>query len=105
MLVVRANYHTTLQASPMQLEFGQYAILDIKHVANWEQIRQRKQLRNNHNNKRGNMRRNNHQYKVGNKIIVKRKKNSKQRIRIHVLIPRSSNKRQWHGLLPKGNHQ
>ena len=31
----------------------------------------------NHNNKRENMRRNNHQYKVGDKILVKRKKNSK----------------------------
>ena len=30
---VRANYHTTLQESPMQLVFGQDAILNIKHVA------------------------------------------------------------------------
>ena len=52
---VRATYHTTLQASPMQLVFGRYAILNIKHVADWEHIRKRKQLRMNHNNMGENM--------------------------------------------------
>ena len=59
----------------MQLVFVQDAILKIKHVADWEHIWQRKQLRINHNNKRKNVCRNNHQYKFGDKIIVKRKKN------------------------------
>ena len=52
MFAVRATYHTTLQASPMQLVFGRDAILKIKHVAKWEHIQQRKQLLINHNNKR-----------------------------------------------------
>ena len=52
MFAVRANYHTTLHASPMQLVFGRDTILKIKHVADWEHIRQQKQLRINHNNKR-----------------------------------------------------
>ena len=65
MLAVRATYHKTLQASPMQLVFGRDAILNIKHVADWEHIRQRKKLWINHNNKWENMRRNNQQYKVG----------------------------------------
>ena len=64
----------------MQLVFGQYSILNIKHVADWAHIQQRKQLRINHNNKRKNMRRNNHQYKVGDKILVKRKKKSKHKL-------------------------
>ena len=64
----------------MQLVFGRDAILNIKHVADWEHIRQHKQLRINHNNKRENMRQNNHQYKVGDKILVKRKKNSKHEL-------------------------
>ena len=72
--------HKTLQASPMQLVFGQDAILNIKHVADWEHIQQRKKIRVNHNDKRENMRRNNHQYKVGDKIQVKRKKNSKHEL-------------------------
>ena len=80
MFAVRATYHTTLQASPMQLVFGRDDILNIKHVADWEHIRQRKKLQINHNNKRENMRRNNHQYKVGDKILVKRKKNSKHEL-------------------------
>ena len=64
----------------MQLVFGLYAILNIKNVADWEHIRQRKQLWINHNNMRENMWRNNHQYKVGEKILVKRKKNSKHEL-------------------------
>ena len=65
MFAVRATYHTTLQASLIQLVFGLDAILNIKHVANWEHIRQRKQLRINHNNMRENMRRN-----ITNKRLV-----------------------------------
>ena len=76
MFAVRITYHTTLQASPMQLVFGRDAILNIKNVSDWEHIQQHKQLRINHNNKRENMRQNNHQYKVGDKILVKHKKNS-----------------------------
>ena len=38
MLAVRATYHATIQASPVQLVFGQDAILNIKHGANWEHI-------------------------------------------------------------------
>ena len=73
MFAVRATYHTTLQASPMQLVFFRDAILNIKHVADWEHIRQRKQLRINYNNKQENMLHNNHQYKVGDKILFKHK--------------------------------
>ena len=80
MFAVRTTYHTRLQASPMQLVFGWYAILNIKHVANWEHIRQHKQLWINHNNMGENMWRNNHQYKVGVKILVKRKKSSKHEL-------------------------
>ena len=74
MFVVRANYHTKVKASPMQLLFGRDAILNIKHVADWEHIWQRKQLWINHNNKRENMQRNNHQYKVGDQSLVKHNK-------------------------------
>ena len=80
MFAVRATYNTTLQASPMQLVFGQDDILNIKHVADWEHIWQCKQLQINHNNMRENMRRNIHHYKFGDKILVKRKKNSKHEL-------------------------
>ena len=68
MFAFRATYHTTLQASPIQLVFGQDAILNIKHVADWDHIWQRKQERINCNKERENMHRNNHQYKVGDRI-------------------------------------
>ena len=75
MFAAHPTYHTTLQASPMQLVFGRDAILNIKHVADWEHIWQRKQLRINPNNMRENMWQNNHKYKVGDKILVKRRNN------------------------------
>ena len=71
----------------MQLVFVWDAILNIKHVADWEHIRQRKQLRINHNNIRETMRRNNHQYKVGEKILVKRKKTSKHELEFMGTFP------------------
>ena len=80
MFSVRTTYHTTPQASPRQLVFGRYSILNIKHVSDWEHIRQRKQLQINHDKKRKNLRWNNHQYKVGDKILVKRKKNYKHKL-------------------------
>ena len=36
MFVSLATYHTTLQASPLQLVYGQDAILNIKHVSDWD---------------------------------------------------------------------
>ena len=71
----------------MKLVFGRDAILKIKHVADWEHIRQREQLKIDHNNKRKNMRRNNHQYKIGDKILVKRKKKSKHKLEFMGLFP------------------
>jgi hypothetical protein len=80
LFAVRATYHTTLQASPMQLVFGRDAILNIKHVSNWEHIRERKQLRINENNKRENKSRREHNYSLGDKILVKARKHSKHEL-------------------------
>ena len=80
MFAVRATYHTTLQASPMQLVFGRDAILNVKHVTNWEHIRQRKQERINDNNKRENAQRRAHQYNIGDEILLRRKKQSKHEL-------------------------
>ena len=87
MFAVRATYHATLQASLVQIVFGRDAILNIKHVADWEHIWKRKKLWINHNNMQENMRRNNHQYKVGDKIVVKRKKNSKHELEFMGPVP------------------
>jgi hypothetical protein len=50
MFAVQATFHATLQASPLQLVFGQDTILNIKHITDWEHIRQQKQDRINENN-------------------------------------------------------
>ena len=49
MFAVHSTYHTTLQASTIQLVFGRDGILNIKHVSDWENIRQLKQEQINHN--------------------------------------------------------
>ena len=80
MFAVRATYHTTLQASPMQLVFGRDAILNVKHITDWEHIRQRKQTRINENNKRENKSRRVHKYSNGDKILIKARKHSKHEL-------------------------
>ena len=40
---VRSTFHTTLQRMPGQLVFGRNMKFNIKHIANWECIKQRKQ--------------------------------------------------------------
>jgi hypothetical protein len=40
---VRSTFHTTLHNTPGQLVFGCDMILNVKHEANWEYIRARKQ--------------------------------------------------------------
>ena len=87
MFAIRATYHTTLQAYPMQLVFGQDDILNIQHFSDWEKIQQRKQLQNNCNNKCENMCRNNQQYKVGDKILVNRMKNCKHELEFMGMFP------------------
>ncbi len=69
---VRSTYHTTLKHSPGQLVFGRDMILNIKHEANWEFIRERKQEVIERNNKAENAKRIPHTYNVGDKVLLKR---------------------------------
>ncbi len=80
MFAVRAAFHTTLQASPMQLVFGRDAILNINHVTDWTHINQRKQNRINENNKRKNFNRRDHQYKINDRLLLKARKHSKHEL-------------------------
>ena len=52
--------------------FGRDTIFNIKHTANWEYIRQRKQNLINKNNKRENAGCIIHEYNVGEKVLLKR---------------------------------
>jgi hypothetical protein len=68
---VQSTFHTTLQNTPGQLVFGCDMILNVKHEANWEYIRARKQniiLKN----KAENAKRIPHTYNVGSKVLIKR---------------------------------
>jgi transposase InsO family protein len=67
---VRSTFHTTLQSTPGQLVFGRDMIFNIKHTANWEYIKQRKQQIIEKNNKRENAKRIKHTYKVGDKVFL-----------------------------------
>ena len=68
---IRATYHTTLQKSPGQLVFGRDMIFNIKHQANWEYIKNRKQDIINQNNERENQKRIPHEYKKGNLVLLR----------------------------------
>jgi hypothetical protein len=69
---VRSTYHTTLKKSPGQLVFGRDMIFNIKHVANWEYIRQNKQKLIDKNNKAENAKCIPYTYKVGEQVLLKR---------------------------------
>jgi hypothetical protein len=69
---LRSTYHTTLQATPGQLVFGRDMILNIKHIANWKAIKERKQQIIQKNNKRENSKRIFHEYKVGDEVLLER---------------------------------
>ena len=69
---VRSTFHTTLRKSPGQLVYGRDMILNIKHVANWELIRKRKQDLIDKNNMRENANRIPYIYKEGDKVLLKR---------------------------------
>lgn len=65
---IRSTWHTTNQASPGQLVFGRDMALNIKHVADWNYIQQRKQKVAADNNRRENSRRTPHKYEVGDEV-------------------------------------
>ena len=74
---IRSTYHTTLQASPGQLVFGRDMIFNIKHVANWQAIKQKKQQIIQKNNKRENAKRIPHEYRIGDLVLLTRNQPNK----------------------------
>ena len=72
MFGIRATYHTTTQASPMQLIYGRDAILNVKFNADWNYIKERKQHLIKYNNEKENSKRIPHVYQNGDKILLER---------------------------------
>ena len=77
MFGVRATYHTTLEATPMQLVFQRDAILPIDYQPDWNKIQSNKRKRIELNNARENKSQITHEYKVGDMILITRNKRSK----------------------------
>ena len=71
MFALRATYHTTTQASSMQLVFGQDTMLNIGFKADWTYIKSRKQKIIQRSNSRENKSRIPYEYKVGDKVTFK----------------------------------
>lgn len=77
MFGLRATYHTTTQASPMQLIFNRDAILNVKFHADWKFIKDRKQKLIVANNRRENSKRVNHVYQVNDQVMAIRDRSLK----------------------------
>ena len=66
---IRSSWHATNQATPGQLVFGRDMAINVRHVADWNHIQQRKQKVASANNARENRRRVPHHYEVGDKVL------------------------------------
>jgi len=74
---IRSTVHTTVRATPMQLVFGRDSILPIRHVADWNYIKNRKQSSINKNNIKENKSRKPYDYIVGQKVLLKNAQSTK----------------------------
>jgi hypothetical protein len=69
MAATRSTYSTTTRATPMQLVFGRDAMMNARFIADWDQIRKRKQLLIEVNNNRENKKRKAYVYQKGDKVL------------------------------------
>ena len=69
---LRSLTHSTLNATPGQVVFNRDMLFDLKYVADWEKIRQRKEKQIQKDNERENSKRREYTYKVGGKVLLKR---------------------------------
>lgn len=77
MFAMRATYHTTTQASSMQLIFSRDAVMNLKFNADWNFIKERKQQLIKQNNHRENSKRIPHVYQVGDKVLLEQVRKTK----------------------------
>jgi hypothetical protein len=81
-----STIHTTLQATPEQLVFGRDMVLPIKFIADWGAIEQQRQKEMGPNNRRDNASRISHDYKVGDKILLKKPGNHLRKLEAPTLL-------------------
>jgi hypothetical protein len=69
---ILSTFHTTLKATPGQLVFGRDMVLPITFMADWGAIEQQRQKEMGRNNRRENASRISNDYKIGDKILLKK---------------------------------
>jgi hypothetical protein len=84
---IRSTYHTVLKASLGAAIFGRDMMFDIPFIADWKKIGDYRQHQSDLNNWRKNQKRIEYDYKVGDKILVRKRvysaKLSPSGIKIH----------------------
>ncbi len=69
---IHSTYHTVLKASPGAAIFGCDMLFDIPFIADWKQVGEHRQCQTDLGNKRENKTRVDHDYKVGDKILIRK---------------------------------
>jgi hypothetical protein len=69
---IRSTYHTVLKASPGAAIFGRDMLFNIPFVADWKQIGEYRQHQTDCSYKRENSTRVDYDYKVGDKILIRK---------------------------------
>ncbi len=69
---VCSTYHTVLKASPGAATFGQDMLFDIPFIADWQKIGEHRQRLINLNDARENKGRIDYDYKVGQKVLLRK---------------------------------
>jgi hypothetical protein len=70
--VVCSTYHTVLKVSPGAAIFGRDMLFDIPFIADWQKIGKCRQRPTDLNNTRENERRIDYDYKVGQKVLLRK---------------------------------
>jgi hypothetical protein len=69
---VCSTYHTVLKASPGAAIFGRDMLFDILFIADWQKIGEHRQWLTDHNNAHENKGRIDYDYKVGQKVLLRK---------------------------------
>jgi hypothetical protein len=69
---IRSTYHTVLKASPGAAVFGRDIFFDIPFVADWHKIGDYRQSQTDRSNIRENKKRIDYDYKVGDKVLIRK---------------------------------
>ena len=69
---IRSTYHTVLKTSPGAAIFGRDMLFDIPFVADWNKIGDYRQRQTDRSNTRKNSKRVDYDYKVGDKVLIRK---------------------------------